>query len=290
MRPRPTSPTAPRVAAPPVPARSIAEARAHWPDARLLDARGAAAFAAGHAPGAGRIAPAEFRARRMELPSRGEPVLVMHDSAAEARAAALLLTELGYPSVAWLEAPVASDPVGLASREPAARLWSPSPFLERVAATLPRGRALDLACGSGRASIFLAHAGWEAEGWDADPSALELARAFAAREGVRATLHQVDLEDGTLPDRAGTFAVIVVIRYLHRELFPWLERALAPGGALVYETFRRGQERFGTPRNPRHLLEPGELARAFPSLAIELHEETPADRAPVLARLLARKR
>ena len=37
---------------------------------------------------------------------------------------------------------------------------------------------------------------------------------------------------------------------------------VAPGGVLLYETFARGHERFGRPRSPDHLLEPGELLEA----------------------------
>lgn len=284
------SATADPRAAVPVAARSLAHARASLPGARLLDVRDAGRFAAGHAPGAGRIALAEFRERRMELPGRGEPVIVVHDQPAAASAAALRLGELGYTRVAWLGTPLADDPEGLVSREPAARLWSPSAFLERVTPSLPRGRALDLACGSGRASVYLAREGLTVEGWDVDPSALDLARAFAAREQARVEFREVDLENGSPPGVAAAFDLIVVLRYLHRPLFPWLERALAPGGALVYETFRQGQERFGHPTRPRHLLEPGELRQAFPALSVESYEETPATAPPVMSRLLARRR
>lgn len=269
--------------------RSLAEALRALPGARLLDVRSAQAFAAGHALAAGRVERATFRARRMELPARDEAVIVMHDEPAEACAAAQRLGELGYVRVAWLERPLAEDPDGRASSAPAARLWSPSPFLERVLPLIPRGRALDLACGSGRASVFLAHAGFAVEGWDHDPSALELARAFAERESVTATFRAVDLEAGEPPEIPEAFDLVVVLRYLHREVFPWIERALAPGGVLVYETFRRGQEHFGHPTKPRHLLEPGELRDAFPSLTVEIDEETPASAPPVLARILARR-
>ncbi|MEK7331676.1 MAG: hypothetical protein AAB113_12845, partial [Candidatus Eisenbacteria bacterium] len=80
-----------------------------------------------------------------------------------------------------------------------------------------------------------------------------------------------------------------VFRFLHRPLFPHIERALAPGGWLVYETFRRGQERFGRPTHPRFLLNEGELSSAFPSLAVEDYTEPDPEGGPVTARLLARK-
>ncbi len=273
----------------PLAVASLAEAAARLPSARLLDVRERQAFARGHATGAGNVALEDFGARRVELPGRDQAVLVLHDDPERALLAARALVASGYTRVGWLAAPLARDPDGLVSREPPAPLWSPSAFLERVHARLPRGRALDLACGSGRASVFLARAGWTVEGWDVDPSALALARAFASRAGVAVSFRQLDVERCTPPACDGAFDLIVVVRYLHRELFPWIERALAPGGVLVYETFRQGQERFGHPRRARHLLEPGELARAFPSLLVEIHEETPDTAPPVLARLLARR-
>jgi len=148
---------------------------------------------------------------------------------------------------------------------------------------------LDLACGSGRAAVFLALEGWDAEGWDVDASALERAQALAARHGAGARFALVNLEGDTPPEPAAPFDLIVVVRYLHRPLFPWIERSLAPGGILLYETFREGQQRFGPPRRARHLLRSGELTTTFPSLVVEHHEETPANAPPLLARLVARK-
>jgi SAM-dependent methyltransferase len=278
-----------RAGAPPVAFPSIARALASWPGARLLDVREATAFALGHAAGAGHLPAAELRLRRMELPARDAPVLVLHADPASARDAARSLASLGFSRLGWLDAALARDPDGLASREAPARLWSPSAFLEREHARAPLGRALDLACGSGRTAVFLAARGWRAEGWDVDESALERARAFAARAGVGATFERVDLERGPLPDRDAVYALVSVVRYLHRPLHPWIERALAPGGVLLVETFRQGQARFGPPRRARHLIEPGELRRAFPSLEVEWHEESPAGEPPVMARLVARR-
>ena len=275
---------APRAAA----SRTVAVERE--PELLVLDTRDPDAFARGHLPGAGRATLDEFVTRRIELPSRRTPLLIVHDAPAQAERAALALAATGYERVQWLSRPLAEEPEARASVEPATRLWSASPFLERVAERCPRGRALDIASGSGRAAVYLALAGWQVEAWDVDESALALATAFAVRQGVRIAPRVVDLEAGPLALPAVPFELIVVVRYLHRELFPWLERALAPGGALVYETFRAGQERFGHPRRARHLLQPGELARVFPLLETLEYEETTAEEPPVMARLLARRR
>jgi len=268
---------------------SLTEALARSPGLRVLDTRDEAAFALGHPAGAGRLTLSEFESRLMELPSRETPLLVVHDQPAMAADAAAALVEMGFEHVVVLPVPLAGDPLGLVSTAPAARLWSPSPFVERAVECAPKGRALDLACGSARAAVLLALGGWRAEGWDHDPSALERAREFAKRQGADVTLRLVDLEAGALDDPPEPYDLIVVVRYLHRPLFPWIERSLARGGVLVYETFRDGQQRFGPPRRERHLLRAGELLTGFPSLVIEHHEETPDGVPPLLARLIARR-
>lgn len=257
-------------------------------DALILDARDPGPFALGHLPGAGRFTPAEFRERRAELPPRTADVWVVHDAVEAAREAAEQLAFLGYAHVRWLDVPLDALTDGHADSAAAARLWRPSPFLERVLPLLPAGRALDFACGTARESVYLALHGWRAEGWDHDPDALARAGALAARHGVAITTKVVELE-APLPVPEPAWDVIVVCRFLHRPLFPWLEASLAPGGALVYETFRTGQERYGRPLNPRYLLQPGELSSAFPSLRVEHYEESEPEGGPVMARLLARR-
>jgi hypothetical protein len=58
---------------------------------------------------------------------------------------------------------------------------------------------------------------------------------------------------------------------------------------LIYETFARGNERFGPPRNPDFLLRPGELLEAFAGLTIVAFEqgEVSAPRPAVIQRLTA---
>ena len=70
-----------------------------------------------------------------------------------------------------------------------------------------------------------------------------------------------------------------------------MARALAPGGHLVYETYRVGQERYGRPRRAQFLLRPGELEGAFVGLGCEVlrYEETDPPGGPLTARLWARR-
>lgn len=119
----------------------------------------------------------------------------------------------------------------------------------------PGGSVLDLACGSGRHSRLLARMGFEVEAVDRD-----IGLFTDPPPGV--TLTQADLEAGPWPYEGRRFAGIVVTHYLHRPLLPVLVDSLEPLGMLLYETFARGNERFGKPSNPAFLLEPGELLEA----------------------------
>jgi len=260
-----------------------------------LDVRDDASFAAGHLAGSGHLPHGELRERRAELPARERPVLVVADDPRQAEAAAAELEAMGYADVATLEVPLATLPDGHAERGPAARLWQPAPFLAEVLPdVLPPegghpGLAADLAAGSGREAVFLALHGFEVEAWDRAPEALARATALARRNGVAIRTQVADLEREDQRLSTGRYGLIVVFRFLHRPLFPFIERGLAPGGWLVYETYRVGQERIGRPTHRRFLLEDGELASAFPGLRVVRHEEPGPPGGPITARLLAFK-
>lgn len=119
----------------------------------------------------------------------------------------------------------------------------------------PGGVVLDVAAGSGRHARWLAQMGFDVEAVDRDVS------LFAdPPRGVR--LVEADIEGGPWPFEGRRFDGIVVTNYLFRALIPVLVESLDSGGVLVYETFARGNERFGKPSNPDFLLAPGELLEA----------------------------
>lgn len=132
---------------------------------------------------------------------------------------------------------------------------APSAWLTRWAAAIPEGaEVLDLACGRGRHSRYLATLGYRVCAVDRDPQALD---ALAGVKGVDVQL--ADLENGSWPFAPGRFGGIVVTNYLHRPLFPHILDGLAADSVLIYETFALGNERFGRPSRPEFLLRPGEL-------------------------------
>ena len=169
---------------------------------------------------------------------------------------------------------------------------SPSPVIvewsERIARE--RGghpRALDVAMGSGRHAVAMAQTGFRTFGVDVKLTAVREAMAAAARAGVHVDGWCADLTRHPLP--RGRFDLVVVCRYLQRDLFENLRAAVVPGGVVIYETFTTAQRALGRPPvSADHLLEPGELRHRFDDFDVLFYEEVLAPDA--VARLVARSR
>jgi tellurite methyltransferase len=185
-----------------------------------------------------------------------------------------------------------------------APLLEPASIVRELLPLLPEGRALDVACGTGRHALLLATRGRHVTAIDFSGVALDIleARASSMHIPVRRSerfpesgrhvhsgleLMRADLERTHLPDRR--YDLILCVQFLQRSLFPQMARALRPNGILLIETFTRAQLEFaGGPRNPAYLLDPGELREAFPELCVLFYREL---RAGVgIASLVAKKR
>ena len=136
----------------------------------------------------------------------------------------------------------------------------PSALLEAWISRLPhgRGRALDLACGAGRNSLFLARHGFEVTGIDVSSEGLKRAAASAAREGLDVTWMRHDLDAG-LPV-SGPFDVVCLFRYVNPTLIRQLPSLLATGGILMVEEHLATDEHVAGPSNPAFCVQPGRTA------------------------------
>ena len=165
---------------------------------------------------------------------------------------------------------------------------APSAWVERFAPLIrTRGTVLDLACGGGRHTHLLRGLGFRVVAADIDVSRIA---SLDADEAVE--ILEIDLERSPWPFEGRRFDGIVVTNYLHRPLLPRLAESLAPGGVLIYETFAKGNELYGRPRNPAFLLEPGELERVFgPLLDVVAYEQVveTEPRSAVRQRICARR-
>ncbi len=158
----------------------------------------------------------------------------------------------------------------------------------------PSGRALDVACGSGRHALLLGAVGFEVVAIDRDEERIGVLRELATRVDGSIETVQRDLETGDVDFGVAEYDLVVVVNYLHRPLFPVLARALRPGGVLLYETFTMEQAvANGRPRNPDHLLRSDELPGRVGTLELLRQREGEFDgrwissivaRAPVASR------
>jgi tellurite methyltransferase len=179
----------------------------------------------------------------------------------------------------------------------------PASIVSELLPLLPAGRALDVACGTGRHALLLAARGQHVTAVDFSGVALDIleARARSKHMPVRRSdrfpepgrrahgvleLMQADLERIHLPDRC--YDLILCVQFLQRSLFPQMARALRPNGVLLMETFTRAQLEFECgPRNPAYLLESGELREALPGLRVLFYRELRAGQG--IASLLAQR-
>jgi tellurite methyltransferase len=133
----------------------------------------------------------------------------------------------------------------------------------------------------------MAQRGLCAVGVDLSLDSLRAAQAAQTAAGApRARWICADLECFALPDQ--TFGVVACFYYRDPSLYSTIRATLRPGGLLFYETFTRDQLQFERgPRNPAHLLKPGELLGSFGDWEVVLYQETSKDQA--VASLVARK-
>jgi SAM-dependent methyltransferase len=170
--------------------------------------------------------------------------------------------------------------LGDARYEEKGALWGaePNQLLAEIAEDLEPGTALDLGCGQGRNSFWLASRGFTVTGLDLSPVAIEQATAVAEELDVDVSFESVDL---TTWDPAGRAWDLVVLTYLHLsgERRPVVhgaaKRAVAPGGRLIViahhlDNFENG---VGGPPVPELLFTEQQLADDFSDLEILRNEK-----------------
>lgn len=150
----------------------------------------------------------------------------------------------------------------------------PASLLKRYVHLASPGRALDIACGNGRNSLYLADRGFAVDA--VDISGVATKRLAAARPDIHVVC--ADLDAWELPPQR--YHLIVNIRFLDRRLFPGIRKGLLPGGVLIFEAFMGG-------KNPDYCLKPNELLQAFGSLRIVCYEEKPTPAAEKVDRTAA---
>ncbi|HIE40965.1 MAG TPA: class I SAM-dependent methyltransferase [Thiomicrorhabdus sp.] len=132
------------------------------------------------------------------------------------------------------------------------------------------GQALELASGLGGNARFMAQCGLKTDAWDISDTALTLLNNWANLNQLPIEPLITDLEQMILPYQK--YDVIVVSRYLDRDLFAGIEQALKPNGLLFYQTFLSPPHK-SAPQNPNFYVHSGEFNRVWPRLTTEVYGE-----------------
>jgi len=259
-------------------------------DLGLIDLRPAAQFLTNHIRNSCSLPWQRLPQSMHELPANHVPIAILGDLEQLTQATAFL-TSKGYQIAEHIEVSEelwhqASEQDLLETGCHSKMLWQANPLLteciEQVEQAITGRSIIDLACGAGRDSVYLATRGWQVTAIDNKEDTLERCQNLSESSQVKLTTLNINLENQTDPLADLQSDLVLVMRYLHRPLFPAIDKLIKPGGALIYSTFMVGSEQYGSPRNPAYLLRAGELADCFSHYHILIDEQRElADGRPV---------
>ena len=121
------------------------------------------------------------------------------------------------------------------------------------------GRALDLACGAGRNSIFLAQCGFNVDALDIAEIAIDALKDEAKQRDLDSKIdtYLVDLDEHEIEN--DIYDLIVMTNYLDRAVLESSMGALKKDGILFVETYMINEENEKTQSDPNNLLKNQEL-------------------------------
>ena len=154
----------------------------------------------------------------------------------------------------------------------AQRHW-PSAYLQQLQQddVIPRsGRALDVACGRGRNSLFLASLGLSVDALDVSAVAIAQAANTAIGQQLRVNWQCSDVLELSHRLPQNTYALVIMLRFVAPQLLPKLLQALTPGGVLVLEEHLQwdGAERISGPSSNRFRVAAGDLSRQLQAVQV----------------------
>ena len=142
---------------------------------------------------------------------------------------------------------------------------APTPLVARTVKKLPPGRALDLACGTGRNAIYLAERGWQVTAVDGSRAAIDMLRRRAEERKLVIEARAADLEAGEFAIAPAAYDLILDCYYLQRNLFPAMRAGVRVGGWIVAIVHIVEES---APHPSQHSMERGELRAVFSDWAV----------------------
>jgi SAM-dependent methyltransferase len=139
---------------------------------------------------------------------------------------------------------------------------------------VPGMRALCVADGEGRNSVWLAAQGLEVTAFDFSPLGLAKARKLAERSGAKVAYHLADVDEWDWDAAPYDVVIAIFVQFTppaqRARMFQGMLRALKPGGLLILQGYGPEQLRYGTggPKQAENLYTEALLRESFASLEI----------------------
>jgi SAM-dependent methyltransferase len=157
---------------------------------------------------------------------------------------------------------------------------APNAFLASNASRLKRGqRALCVADGEGRNSVWLAEQGLEVTAFDFSPIGVDKARKLAASRGVIVRYELASVYDWSWPAGSSDVVAAIFVQFadppMRAFMFERMAGALKPGGLLLIEGYTPKQLQYGTggPKQVDQLYTESLLRESFAGFEVrELRE------------------
>jgi len=139
----------------------------------------------------------------------------------------------------------------------------PSAVLKKYALVGGGKKALDLACGAGRNTCYLAQVGYVVDAVDIAEIALDTLQKEASSLSILKNI-EIKLEDlDCFEPQADTYSLIIMMNYLDRGLIERTKVALKVGGCYIIETYMVDADNEKEHSNQNNLLKPQELKEIF---------------------------
>jgi len=124
-------------------------------------------------------------------------------------------------------------------------------------------KALDIACGAGRNSIYLAKHGFNVDALDIAKIALEALEKHAENEALSSLINTnlIDLDNYT--PQTDRYDLVIMANFLDRSLIYKIKDALTIDGIFIIETYMVADDNEKTKSDPKNLLQPNELKEIF---------------------------
>ncbi len=151
----------------------------------------------------------------------------------------------------------------------------PNAYLASKAALFAAGgRALSIADGEGRNSVWLAQHGMHVDAFDFSPTAVAKAERLAASRGVRVGFNVSETFAWNWAPSAYDLVAAIFIQFLspaeRERLFLLMQQTLKPGGLLILQGYRPEQLNYGTggPPEADHLYTEAMIREALQGMDI----------------------